>query len=300
MDFNQACLNLNLNTVFSAKQLKKQYYIMSLKYHPDKHQPDKDNFYKNKFQTIKESYDFLYNYVDFDNSNINNEENQSYSKDYESLFTDFLSSIFKNTHYNVYEIIHTIISDCKNISIKQFENMDKETSIKIYEFINSYSYILGISTNTVEQIKNIINEKIKNDNIIILNPSINDLLNDNIYMLVFENKKFFIPLWHDEIYYKHNQNDLVVKCIPELPENITLDNNNNIIVHIQYQIKDLLALKHIDYNINKINYKIPISDLKIQKYQTYIKKNTGISIIQCNDIYNNENKSDIIFLIELS
>ena len=48
MDFNNACLNLQINSPFSVVELKKQYRLMALKYHPDKHVPDIDHFYENK------------------------------------------------------------------------------------------------------------------------------------------------------------------------------------------------------------------------------------------------------------
>ena len=64
MDFNEACLNLNLNTQFTSTELKKQYRLMSLKFHPDKHMPDKDGFYCNKFKIIAESYEYLSKYLE--------------------------------------------------------------------------------------------------------------------------------------------------------------------------------------------------------------------------------------------
>ena len=95
------------------------------------------------------------------------------------------------------------------------------------------------------KIKNIINDKVENDHIVILNPTLDDLLNDNIYMLDFEGDKYYVPLWHDEIYYKHKSHDLVVRCIPDIPENISLDNNNNLIINIYDSITNVLSLVKI-------------------------------------------------------
>ena len=58
------------------------------------------------------------------------------------------------------------------------------------------------------------------ENIIVLNPTVNDLLSDNIYKLNIEDKEFYVPLWHHELYFSLHDKDLIVKCIPEL------DNNN--------------------------------------------------------------------------
>jgi hypothetical protein len=176
--------------------------------------------------------------------------------------------------------------------------MDKETAIQIFVFINTYHHILYISDTMVDNIKNIVNEKIKNDNVIILNPSLDDILNDNVYMLEFEGEKYYVPLWHDEIYYKHNSNDLIVKCIPDLPENTTI-HNDNLIIHIHYSIKDILYQKFITYNIGQFSYDIPVEKLRIKTRQIYKFINRGFSLIQPNDIYDNNKKGDVIFIIHM-
>lgn len=295
MNFNEACINLQISSPFSHEHLKKQYRIMALKYHPDKHQPDSDNYYNNKFKTIKESYDFLNSFLE------NKENNVSDYSDYNSIFSEFLSSFFSQNSSEVTNIINIIITDCQNLSLKLFEHLDKEKAIQIFEFINTYQHVLYISKETVDDIKDIVNKKIENDNIIIINPSLNDLLCDNVYILDFEEEKYYIPLWHDEVYFKNKKNDtnIVIKCIPELPENISLDNDNNLIINITHSISEIISNEHIIHNIGDFNYNIPVNELKIKKTQTYILKNQGISIIQPSNIYDNSKKGSVIFIIQL-
>lgn len=294
MNFNKACSILQINSTFSEIDLKKAYRIMALKHHPDKN-PNNQKESEEKFKEIQESYEYLNNYLQY------NKEKKDIKLDYNSIFSDFLSSFFTNGSPEVNNIVNSILRDGQNASIKLFEKLDKDKAIKIFEFINTYQYILYVSKETVDKLKEIINKKIENDNMIILNPSLEDLLNDNIYVLTFEEEKYFIPLWHDEIYYKNknNNNDIVVKCIPELPDNISLDNNNNLIINVTFSISEILNKEYVTYNIGTISYDINVTKLHVKRIQQYLIKGKGISIIQSNEIYDNTKKGNVIFQIHL-
>ena len=42
------------------------------------------------------------------------------------------------------------------------------------------------------------------------------------------NDTYYIPLWHNELCFNlPNKSKLIIKCIPELPEHIYFDHNNN-------------------------------------------------------------------------
>lgn len=294
MNFNKACSILQINSTFSEIDLKKAYRIMALKHHPDKN-PNNQKESEEKFKEIQESYEYLNNYLQY------NKEKKDIKLDYNSIFSDFLSSFFTNGSPEVNNIVTSILRDGQNASIKLFEKLDKDKAIKIFEFINTYQHILYVSKETVDKLKEIINKKIENDNTIILNPSLEDLLNDNIYVLTFEEEKYFIPLWHDEIYYKNkkNNNDIVVKCIPELPDNISLDNNNNLIINVTFSISEILNKEYITYNIGNISYDINVTKLHVKSIQQYLIKGKGISLIQSNEIYDNTKKGNVIFQINL-
>ena len=107
-------------------------------------------------------------------------------------------------------------------------------------------------------------------------------------------------LIQNEVYYKHKGNNLVIKCLPDLPENIILDNDNNVIINIYENIKTVLQKEFIHYQLGNKLLQIPVCELKIKTVQKYIIKTQGISIIQHNNIYDNSKKSNVVFIIHLS
>ena len=83
--------------------------------------------------------------------------------------------------------------------MKTFENLEKENVLNLYNFIQKYYNIIGINNDILESINKIVKEKISIDDIIILNPNIDNLLNNDIYKLTYNDQYIYVPLWHKEL-----------------------------------------------------------------------------------------------------
>jgi hypothetical protein len=92
--------------------------------------------------------------------------------------------------------------------------------------------------------------EIKEDECIILNPTLNDLLENNLYRLIVNNHTYIVPLWHNELVYDNSGNDIYVKCNPILPENMEIDDANNIKIDINYKISEIWGVDTIYVNPN--------------------------------------------------
>ena len=282
--------NIDLQT------LKKKYHKMALQYHPDKNGNTVES--KEHFQKIGEAYDLLKREIGEISIDENDYDENDNKKDfgYTFILSMFLKTLFKDINY---EIVLSILKDI--VSFTLFESIDKEKCIYIYDFIIKYKTVLHISDETIEKVRQIILEKYKDVHIFILNPSLFDLFENNIYKLKVEDIIYYVPLWHNEIVFQQNtniNNEIIVKCIPELPDNVEIDENNNLIISVNIPISFSLFFekKYIVY-IEKYTFEIPVTKLSCILDQIYVLKGQGISQILEKDIFNISNKSDIIFRI---
>tara|TARA_Y100000389_G_scaffold204625_1_gene258433 strand:+ start:7107 stop:7916 length:810 start_codon:yes stop_codon:yes gene_type:complete len=268
MDYKTAINTLDLSEPFDERQLKKMYFKKSLKFHPDKN----NNENHEKFIEINKAYNFLRN-----NKKYNNE-------------------IPNNNLTNIINSLYGILSEnCASISIKLLEKLEKNKAIEIYNLIHKYQYLFSISDDILSNMEQVIREKIKDDNIIILNPTLDNIINSNIYILTLNDDTYYVPLWHKELVFEKN---IIVKCIPDISNNIFIDDHNNIHYYDKHLIIDVFNNKKIEFMLGSVKHNILSKEICITKYQTIVLKNKGISKIN-NDIYYISTKSHIYFHLEL-
>ena len=311
MDYKSAfkVLDINLNETtyndITLELLKKKYHKQALLNHPDKNGNTPES--NEKFKQINEAYDYLKREISYSNNGNDNSENysrESFSS-WNSILQMFIVEISKGNYSESFSsIVKEIVSGCKNISLKLFDNLDKETSLSIYSFLSKYHFILHLSEDILEQVKNIVLQKYESVEMYKLNPSLNDLINNNIYKLYVNNELFFVPLWYNEVYFETSGREIIVYCVPEIPEHISLDDDNNIYIDYDIQSNDItkLILENGSIHVSlceNINYEIPLSELHMKKEQYYKLKNKGISKGKDNDIHDVSNKSDIIVKITI-
>ena len=277
MNYKKATTLLELKEPVLKKNIKKAYYKLAIKYHPDKSSSNSQ-----KFIEIKEAYDYLNTYFD-----VNPEETDTDVDTYIILLQKCIKLVSPNTNWsNLFmdSTFKSIINDCQNISLKIFEGLSKEKSIEIYTFLSTYKDMFHISEDTLNKMNTILKEKRKHDNLIVLRPTLKDLFNQQIYILNVCDKQFYIPLWAHQISYDISGGDLIVQCNPDLPNNVTIDEQNNIFVEIKKDIKTVLK-EGVIFNLGQVKFKIDSEELLIKQKQTYALYNSGIPKFDQKDIY---------------
>lgn len=304
-------------TTINQEYIKKKYHKMALKWHPDK---NKSPYANTKFQKINEAYDYLSRELCSENNNSNaytfvSSSLFKESNIYINILTEFILSLLGGSYSELFiNVLKEIVLDYKIITHQylktKFEIFNKQNLIELYQFIYKYKNILYINDDILELVSLVINENLQqfrnNDKVFILRPLLKDIMEHSIYKLYVDDELYLVPLWHNELYFDgKNGSEIIVLCQPKLPENINIDENNNIYYEKTIKICDELVdliknNKCVSLSIGDNNLSIPLNKLFLKEQQIYRIKGQGIAHILEKDIYNISYKSDIIVKITLT
>ena len=305
MNYHEACVLLEIDDVLNIEILKRQYRRKALQYHPDK---NKSADASDKFNNIKNAYEFLMKYLDDPNidEDFANPFDNMVKSEYTKILFSFLNNILgTDVQYQdiksriFYVIVNKIASCCENKAFELLEKLDKKILIKISEFFFKFKDIFHFSDDFLNNLEEMVSTKIKDDKCIILNPFLEDLFENNLYKLTENGNIYYIPLWHHELIYDNLGSDMYVKCVPILPEHISIDSHNNIHIELKYNIRELWGKTFIEFHLGKNTFSIFTENLKLKEKQTIVLQNQGISIINLDNIFDISKKSNIVVYINL-
>ena len=287
----QALKILDISGEITLNVVKKQYYKMALRFHPDK---NKDTVAVERFRECNDAYVYLQEYLNVEIEDIN--------LNYLSLIKKCIRTMFPNIQWDDIFLDSTvtgILKNCKKASLKIFKGINKEKGLELYAFLSTHREVFSLSDSILKEMYTILQKKMKRDNIIILNPTIDDLLDDKIYKLEISERKFLVPLWHYEVCFDVSGADLIVQSLPDLEDHIFIDNYNNIICQFEGKIQRVLDTQQITIKIGSKFFTIQGEKLQITNSQTYVLRNMGILIVDEDNLYSTRQRGHIYVEIKL-
>ena len=205
-------------------------------------------------------------------------------------------------------IIPILMNKCETLTSAMFNHMDRESLLFIHHLIVKYYAILEISSDRLTSIHQIIKKKLQENDIIIIQPTVSELFDkNNIRVVEHEKKTYYVPLWHTEIYYNLNsfdvvkeQRELIVKCIPSLPDHIYIDEINNIYIDVRTRVETLFNQIKLTVAVTEsISFDIPVHTLEFKTHQTITLKKCGILMINTENMYDVSERMDVVIHLEI-
>ena len=304
METQNALEIMGLAKLSTFKELKKNYHIRALKYHPDKciGSAEERLECEKRFKELSAAYTHLSSKID-DKSN-NSEKLENHSDNYASTFKKCLSTFgLSLDSQQVVKIMEMIEAKCCSISINIFKELQLSAALSLYRFMADNKTHLGISNTMIDRMEEIIQMKIKDGSVVILRPTLFHLLEKQVYILNRDDPQMLpihVPLWNPESTFTDEKGDTIfIRCVPNLPANIWLDDGNNIHASVNWKIGNLLQqpLQSVDLDGTTVN--IDCSSLKIIEKQRYVLSGQGIPLIG-GESDDEITLSDIIVHIQLS
>jgi curved DNA-binding protein CbpA len=139
----------------TLEYLKKQFRKLALKNHPDKNGNTQES--NEKFTQINEAYNYLKREITHlqDNCSTMESDKEEYSSLYSDILKKFMETVFESNNNDLFlKIVNEIIMTGKKISIKLFDDLDKDSALNIYSFLSTNRSILHISQDILEIIRN--------------------------------------------------------------------------------------------------------------------------------------------------
>lgn len=295
MDFRTACSTLEVRSPFTKKDLKHAYYKHALRYHPDK---SKETDAANKFKAAVAAYEYLQTYLKVE------EELDTASGDavYDSFISRLFGSIFDDpsTSATFIALYGQIKGGLHGIALRTFEKLEHKTATEVIEYMSAYRDVLGIQDRTIETFKEAMTKKMRDIDQIVLNPTVDNLLSKDVYCFNSQSGQvFYIPLWHEEIAFDESNNFLVVSNKLQLPDNVAIDHNNDLHVHVRSSLQEGFRAGTIPVALGEKVFDLPVRDLHVREQQTARIRGEGAPRINPHDILDVSQIGDIVVHLEL-
>jgi len=290
----------------------RKYRQKALKYHPDKNSNSPESHAA--FHRLTEAYDIVRNVVllnvDGEESKEENETPVGYF-DILSQFIKSMMAVSTEPHAKeermsiILKKIVEIVRDYQDVSVGMFENIDRETSICIYQFLCSHCDTLCISPTVIDRIRSIIQTKFDDLRIYTITPTLDDMLLDKVFKLNIDGHVYLVPLWHREIYFDDKTRDgqeILVLCEPNIDEEVCrLDDNNNLYISTDVEFsRDLLRKDwYSDVTIPTSTKTVRLTPHIMTFLQTQVIRVIGEGVLRIHekDMYNNIDRGDIFVTI---
>lgn len=318
----------------SIKELNKRYHLLALKHHPDKVAAAAGSSIEasasaatERFKEINDAHKRVKEYFySSDGNDIHTETG------YDSILQLFIQTILVKMTANaaagvdataIQSLIHLIITNGIQSAITMFRNMEKHSCMTIYEILSRNQDLFGISQDIMDELTRIVEEKIGDDLVVRLNPSLLDMLLDRVYILQENGHSYYIPLWHSELHFKNTtattrddarerEREVIVLCDPELPDNVSIDDDNNLFISLTVDIRELFVNQVVPVYINDevkshgIVYYLHACDVRLSNTHTTrqcVLLHGAGGIARCNhssDIYNVGTRANVYANIRLT
>lgn len=295
--YRTACETLDLEYEHTIFDIKSQYRAKALLYHPDK---CSEEGAAARFQEIQAAYEYLKEYkespLDGCDGNLDKRGDGCTGG---MGFKDIICMI-----------MHKMAKICEKKTRQLLEGLEIGLLERLVNVLELYP--ATIPETIREMVREVVDTRRGQTECIIINPLLDDIMADNLYPFVRDGKTYILPLWHHELVYDVEGagdggagiSEMVIQIIPILPDNVMVDADNNLHVHLTYRLLDIwesrmgLVDGHeggwIKFYLGGRSFVIQANQICMAERQKLVLVGQGISRICHTDIYDVSQRGDVV------
>jgi len=309
--YRSACDTLGVEYEHTIFDIKAQYRAKALLYHPDK---CSEVGAAERFQQVNSAYEYLKGYKEspFKGVYVAADFEEEGSEGSEEVRNDNDSNGVRGSTVPVApefkQVIYMIMQKMAKICEKKTRQLLEGFNVALLERLSVVLELYPVVPETIrEMVREIVELRRGQTERIIINPLLDDIMSDYLYPFIRDGKTYILPLWHHELVYdvEGEGGEMVIHINPILPENVTIDRDNNLHVYLTYKLLDIWEGRMgmvdgdresgwVKFYLGLRRFLIPASQICMRENQTVVLVGQGISRICHTDVYDVSQRGDVV------
>lgn len=273
-----AVLEIPLDRRWDEQLVRKQYHRLALKFHPDKNRLDAAHAAA-RFLQVQEAYELLRRSSGGHASDSEENDDDGMSNHGDVSFFEqvivFLNTLYNNEQFQkqvFHPVLLRILSKCEDHALPYLRRLPLPKLKVVYQVLAQYQDAFHLSNAFLESVRQLIadvgsssqlspvkkNEEedaaaaedvdrktkthatlASSPETIVLRPTLKDMFLHRVFGIERGQDHYYVPSWHEELFFDYVTPPFVVKCIPQLPPNCRVDEDNHLHIAVQIPLEEL-------------------------------------------------------------
>ena len=231
---------------------------------------------------------------------------QPAERDYGALLRDFLTTAFASSAEcrTMMESVAAIAAGCRRAvgSLSAVGGLVPGARERTLAFLEKHASVLRVSPADIAAVREAFRVRTAPRALPMytLSATLEHILEGQVYRLQHEGEEFMVPLWHEDMSFMSASGEVTVRCTADLPENIMIDEYNDLHVHVKASIAKILESGSLIVPVGAGTRAVPSERLRIASQQVHRIRGRGPPRIDLQDAYRVSDRADIVVHLELS